>query len=264
MGEAVGYGSFSTVYKATHKPTGQIVAVKVAKIEEETGPEAALEDQILAYGRERIEREIELWKPLDHVNLCKLLKVIFVDGKVAFVMEYAENGDLLTRISETPLDLSTVRDYFGQLCAAVHFLHSRNIIHGDIKLENILLTEGGVKLSDFGLARYAAKERGLKNNCGTVEYAAPELLTESEDDCCPFKADIWALGVALYALLYRTFPFDGPTVKILKVRILTLEPVYPEIEDNRLLSILKGLLQKDPKGRPSIGELCEMLAVQLE
>ena len=265
LGEPIGYGSFSTVYRALNRKTNKIFAIKLAKIEEDFEEETTITnaniDKVLKYDMKRIEKEIELWKPLDHDNLCRLLDVIVdeKEKKVAFIMEYAKDGDLLNLLSEKSLETEVIKEYFRQLCEAVNYLHGKLVIHGDIKLENILLNESKIKLSDFGLARRASN-CGFVENCGTVEYAAPELLQTAVDsaECDPFKADIWALGVALYALIHRQFPFDGPTPKILKVRILTSEPAYPILEDEeteKLQKLVKKMLEKNWQRRPSIEEI---------
>lgn len=266
--ESIGFGSFSTVYKAKMRGDdinfNNYFAIKIAKIEEHDHENHKNEkdDRVLVYDRKRIEKEIQVWKPLDHENLCRLLKV-FIDEKeekVSFVMEYAKDGDLLTILSEKSLPKETVKNFFRQLCLAVGYLHENGVIHGDIKLENILIHGEKVKLSDFGLARRF--EEGKINfhcNCGTVEYAAPELLQDDFVDDL-FKADIWALGVALYALIYRRFPFDGPTPKILKIRVITSEPIFTEIDDfTELIELTKMLLEKNPKKRPNIKTILDLL-----
>lgn len=261
--ESIGFGSFSTVYKGKRRGLNDnFVAIKIAKIETDHQEDQETGDRILVYDRKRIEREIDLWKPLNHDNLCRLLQVLIdeKEGNVSFVMEYVKNGDLLTILSEKGLGEDKIKGIFLQLCRAVGYLHDCGLVHGDIKLENILVDGDKIKLSDFGLARkIACGEKDPNCNCGTVEYAAPELLQNDpvED---PFKVDIWSLGVALYALLYRRFPFDGPTPKILKIRILTSEPVYTEIDGNsELAALVKNLLKKNPSNRPSIKEIIEFL-----
>lgn len=253
----IGHGSFSTVYKAKSRLTNEIVAVKIAKIENES-----LELQkpgILCYNSARIEREISMWKPLAHEHLCGLIDTFIIEKPefmAVFVMEYAEKGDLLGLL-ECPLSelsVETILEYFGQLCESVAYLHSLDIIHGDIKLENVLLTENNcVKLSDFGLSRYASSESF--DNCGSIEYAAPELIMGNVVD--PFKTDIWSLGVVLYSLLYRKFPFDAQTLKLLRTRILFHEPsfdVSDEFSDN-LIPLLRSLLDKNPERRPTASEI---------
>lgn len=260
LSEPIGYGSFSTVYRARNRKTNQIFAIKLAKIEEHD--DGSLNpDKVLSYNVKKVQREIELWKPLDHGNLCRLIDVIVdeKEGKVAFIMEYAEHGDLLNLLSEKSLTTAVIINYFRQLCEAVKYLHERGVIHGDIKLENILINGPTIKLSDFGLAKQIGVDN-FEENCGTIEYAAPELLTgEKESDLDPFKSDMWALGVVLFSLLHRQFPFDGPTPKILKVRILTTEPNYPETGAKELQELTKKLLDKNWRRRPSIDEVLRHL-----
>ena len=264
LGEPIGYGSFSIVYEARSRKTNETFAVKLAKIEEYERQKEMIvidnADRVFSYDMNRIEREIELWKPLDHDNLCRLVDVFIEEkeGKVGFIMEYAQNGDLLNLLSENELPFEVIKDYFLQLCEAVKYLHEKGVVHGDIKLENILINEPRIKLSDFGLAKRAYSDN-IEENCGTVEYAAPELLSEDkEEGLDPFKADMWALGVVLYALLHRQFPFDGPTPKLLKIRILTTEPVYASIDNERmkqLHELTKKLLEKNWKRRPTVDEV---------
>lgn len=267
LDEPIGYGSFSTVYRAHNRKTGEIFAIKLVKIEEQEDESEANKDTFMAYNLKRIHKEINLWKPFNHVNLCRLIDVIIDEekGTVAFIMEYANNGDLLNILSEKSLHIGEVLNYFRQLCEGVKYLHENGIVHGDIKMENILLNNEKVKLSDFGLAKKASCY-DFKDNCGTVEYAAPELLIGDPEieKVDPFKADIWALGVTLYALLHHQFPFDGPSPKILKVRILTTEPIYHPCKADdekytKLQELIKKLLEKNWKRRPSIEEILKEL-----
>lgn len=266
MEDTIGFGSFSVVKKARHLKAGQYVAIKIVS------PEDPKEDQedgdrLLVYDRRRIAREIGHWRTLRHDNLCKLLRIIEFEGKVAFVMEFAEGGDLLKYLLDNkPLEPKQIRSYFYQLCQAVQYLHSVGLVHGDIKLENILLSEPEegehdpaavayrkALLSDFGLTRRPSDEALV--NCGTIEYAAPELISSelSSDDLDPFKSDIWSLGIVLYALHYRKFPFDAPSAKVMKGRILHHEPEYGGGSEaaSAAIELIQHLLKKHPSERPS-------------
>lgn len=272
--DPIGFGSFSTVYKARRIKNcntiemSQFVAIKITKIESDS--EKSLESKCMAYNRKKIENEIELWKPLDHKNVCKLIDWFFIEEnqeKIVFVMEYAENGDLLSFLSDlnSVPTIKTVKNYFKQLCEAVQYLHSRDLIHGDIKLENVLLCGQTVKLGDFGLAKRSCEALG---EFGTVEYAAPELITRNVE-VDPFKADMWALGVVLYTLMYREFPFDGPSVKSIKNQILNNDVNFDcdgnVYEDKRLLlNVLKMLLEKNPEMRPSPQEILKSSLFEFE
>ncbi len=260
----IGFGSFSVVKKARHLATGKHFAVKIVT------PEAGKayheeDDHLLVYDRHRIEREIGHWRTFEHPNLCHLRSVIETDGKVAFVMDFAEGGDLLQYLmSKRELDLLRIQSYFKQLCLAVQYLHDMGLVHGDIKLENILLIEveeadpfcyKKVLLSDFGLTRKPPDESLV--NCGTIEYAAPELISSDFEGCLvdPFKSDIWALGVVLFALYFRKFPFDAPNSKVMKGRILHHEPDYGGHADGCVIELLHKLLRKQPGDRPCFDEI---------
>jgi serine/threonine protein kinase len=101
----------------------------------------------------------------------------------------------------------------------IHYLHQRNVTHRDIKLENILLdeTRTRVKLIDFGFSTCIPHEKKVKIFCGTPSYMAPEIVSKIEYAGPP--ADIWALGVLLYALLCGRFPFKGSNDKELYTNI---------------------------------------------
>lgn len=281
--DPIGFGSSSTVYKAEQKnkksnENPQVVAIKLVEIEsysekklEENETEFTTDSKILTNKLQRIEHEISLWKPLDHENLCQFLDILFLENqKVALVMEYADRGDLLTLMSDPNcfLTVKVIKDYFKQLCLAVHYLHCKDLIHGDIKLENVFLCGETVKLGDFGLTRFSWEVLG---EFGTVEYAAPELLTR-DTKADPFKADMWALGVVLYTLLFKEFPFDGKNSKIIKSKILNDEISFEseeseteglDCERNLLLKILERLLNKKPELRPSIQEILQLPLFQL-
>ena len=133
LGEPIGYGSFSIVYEARSRKTNETFAVKLAKIEEYERQKEMIvidnADRVFSYDMNRIEREIELWKPLDHDNLCRLVDVFIEEkeGKVGFIMEYAQNGDLLNLLIENELPFEVIKDYFLQLCEAVKYLHEKKI-----------------------------------------------------------------------------------------------------------------------------------------
>lgn len=248
--ETIGYGSFSVVKKALHVPSSTFFAIKIVT-PEESNDSAHEGDHLLAYDRKRIKRETRIWESLKHPNICHLIRVIEEDGKVAFVMDYAEGGDLLQALMEGKQELDACEIFF-QLCSAVLYMHNLGLVHGDIKLENILLAGGSkVLLSDFGLARHPPDDQLI--NCGTIEYAAPELISAEHGED-PFKSDIWALGVVLYALVYKQLPFDGPSAKVMKARILHHEPSFGPAQED-VVDLLRGLLHKDPQKRAGFLEI---------
>lgn len=125
----------------------------------------------------------------------------------------------------------TAKIAFKQILDAVSFCHSKNIVHRDIKLDNILLDEyGNIKLCDFGVSKRMPKDGKFRERCGTPAYIAPEILNETGYD--GKTADIWSMGVVLYAMLYGNFPFKAENVKDLEKLIIAGDYTLPkEISD---------------------------------
>src|SRR5689334_3159288 len=127
------------------------------------------------------------------------------------VMEYVGNTSLqsylkskATRRVEEP----EAKKLFRQLCQGISYCHSKNIVHRDIKLENILLDENlNVKIIDFGFSLSTPLEKTLTVFCGTPSYMSPEIVSKHQYRGGP--SDVWALGIVLYALLSGRFPFRG-------------------------------------------------------
>jgi serine/threonine protein kinase len=126
-------------------------------------------------------------------------------------MEYAETQSLHTFLKSKPnrrLDENIAKDLFKQVVDGIDYLHKRNIVHRDIKLENLMLTaENQVKIIDFGFSVKIPKDKTLGVFCGTPSYMSPELATKR--DYYGHLADIWALGILLYVLLVGAFPIKG-------------------------------------------------------
>ena len=142
---------------------------------------------------------------------------------------------------------------FVQLCRVIRFLHQRNIIHRDIKLENILL-EGKTtpKICDFGWSRVLRDNEQRQTFCGTFEYMAPEIFENEEYGK---QVDIWSLGVILYELFHHKSPFAAQnTFKIYK-KILNLEISLNRNVPLQVSQLILTLLQNDPKKRPTIDEV---------
>ena len=131
--------------------------------------------------------------------------------------------------------------------------HKNGIVHRDIKAENIFLTEGAVKLGDFGFSTLSHTSCRLNTSCGSIPYAAPELFTE--DDYLGQPVDIWAAGVTLYFMLSGKMPFTGSSATQLKSTIakgefVRLENVSPACED-----LIGGLLNKNIRNRFTVADV---------
>ncbi|KAG7378976.1 hypothetical protein PHYPSEUDO_009264 [Phytophthora pseudosyringae] len=186
----IGEGSFSIVHRAVNRMTGQVCAVKCCKVSQ------------------ALEEEERLLRTLSHPNVVSLEGVYERDANLHFVvMDYLKDGDLCDQLIERQrLPEPEARRIIRQVVEGLAYLHRRCVLHRDIKPENILIHGNMVKIADFGLAKELALPTSmLKRSCGTLEYAAPELLCGR-----PYglKSDIFSLGIVLYVLLFGAFPFS--------------------------------------------------------
>jgi serine/threonine protein kinase len=139
----------------------------------------------------------------------------------------------------------------------VDYLHTRNIGHRDIKPENILLKGSQIKLIDFGLSnQYGARGR-LRTPCGSPCFAPPEMISGLEYD--PMKSDIWSIGITLYYMVVGNLPFDSPNLRTLYEQILSAEITVPEDIDERIVTLLRGMLAGEADDRMSTGEVLGLL-----
>ncbi|GAO19342.1 hypothetical protein UVI_02008720 [Ustilaginoidea virens] len=154
-----------------------------------------------------------------------------------------------------PLPVAKVQKIFTQLVGAVSYVHLQSCVHRDLKLENILLDKNeNVKLVDFGFTReYEGRTNYLQTFCGTICYAAPEML--KGEKYAGEKVDVWSLGIILFALLCGELPFDDDDDNVTRTRILSQEPRYPDHLTPDALSLLKSLLSKRPLPRPALPDI---------
>jgi len=177
------------------------------------------------------------------------------DNYVYLVLEYAEGGELFHKI-RNGVSEPEARTLFTQLLKAVNYLHNQSIAHRDLKPENILLdSQGNIKISDFGLARFDANH--MQSLCGTPHYVAPEVirlgLGNSTVTGYGKEVDMWSLGVSLYHMLTGHLPFTESERMALFAKIEKGEYEFPQqlwgsiSEDSR--DLVKKLLDIHPKTR---------------
>lgn len=243
--ETVGSGGFAKVKLATHILTGEKVAIKI------------MDKRALGDDLPRVQTEIKAMKELVHQHICTLYEVIETSNKIFMVLEYCPGGELFDYIvAKDRLKEDEARMFFRQIVSAVAYIHHKGYAHRDLKPENLLLDEDqSLKLIDFGLA---AKPKGgmkeqLETCCGSPAYAAPELV--SGKTYIGSEADIWSMGVLLYALLCGFLPFDDENVAHLYKKIQKGEYEEPRWLTPGSRQLLKQMLQVNPKKRITMKEL---------
>jgi len=243
--DTVGTGGFAKVKVATHLQTGLKVAIKI------------MDKRQLGEDLPRIRLEIAAMKVLCHQNICKLLQVLETDTKIYMVLEYCPGGELFDYIVDRDrLCEAESRKFFRQIVAAVAYIHEAGYAHRDLKPENILIDEDHMlKLIDFGLCAKPAggMDTVLETCCGSPAYAAPELV--SGRNYLGSEADIWSMGVLLYALLCGFLPFDDENIGCLYRKIQAGVYEKPSWLSSGSLQLLDAMLQTDPKRRITVKQL---------
>ena len=168
-------------------------------------------------------------------------------------MELCAGGDLLSFVRRRKkLDEETAKFLFKQAVKGLAYCHKNLVMHRDIKLDNLLLDdEGTLKICDFGVSHHMDKEDEiLYNHCGTIAYMAPELFTSNDKQGYEGRpADVWSLGVCLYAMVCGCVPFRGHNVEELKEFIVKNEPTFPDFISKTVKHLLTNILRKQPSQR---------------
>lgn len=238
----IGKGSFATVYKGYHEETHHQVAIKSVR-----------RDILTAKLFDNLQSEIEILKSLSHRHITKLIDIVRAERNIYLIMEYCAGGDLTNYIKKrgrvegleyapSPgaalqyyphprtggLDEIVVRSFLRQLARALKFLRQRNLIHRDIKPQNLLLNPASpeelakghplgvpiLKVADFGFARSLPNAMMAETLCGSPLYMAPEILRYEKYDA---KADLWSVGAVLYEMCVGKPPFRAQNhVELLK------------------------------------------------
>lgn len=251
----------STVRLAIHIQTGQNVIVKSV------------------YKNSIVNSPLKIESILKEVNVLTFLReskhvtqiydVVYCLDSFHIVLEYAECGDLFNYINNRSKTLSEaeVKHFFRPIAKTIAMIHRNKIAHRDLKLENVLFDNSGrIMIADFGFATKFNRKVPNSNPdqsetsedselcssiCGTVNYEPPEIIQGDKYD--PMKADSWSVGVILYVLMFKYFPFYSPSITDTVQLILSSEVKYPdnmrETFSDELCDILLSLLVKDPKKR---------------
>lgn len=241
----IGKGAFGKVTLGIHKLTGKYVAIK-------TIDKKYMKDE---FSRKKVFQEVYILKKIRHANVIRLLEVFEAPKHMLIVMEYAAGGDLLNYVKKKGLlQEDEARRIFRQTVYGLAHIHSRSVLHRDIKLDNILLdSDGGVKICDFGVSKIIPRHDLIKEQCGTPAYIAPEVI--SDDGYEGFFIDHWSLGVLLYAMLFAAVPFKAQNMKELLEVIRTTPVTFPTLVSDKAANLITSLLKYNPYKRLSIPEI---------
>ncbi|GJQ85942.1 hypothetical protein Trydic_g21790 [Trypoxylus dichotomus] len=211
---------------------------------------------------QRVYREIAVLKKLDHPNVVKLVEVLDdpVEDHLYLVFELLEGGEVLQVPTDKPLSEQQAWTYFRDVVLGIEYLHYQRIIHRDIKPANLLLSESGrVQIADLGVCNeFDGTDAFLSSTPGTPAFTAPEAL-EHRDGFSGKAADIWSMGVTLFAFVYGQVPFHDRNILSLhsKIRHRTVEfPETPAIS-RELKDLIGKMLVKDPDERINLAEIKE-------
>ncbi|XP_028918138.1 testis-specific serine/threonine-protein kinase 5-like [Ornithorhynchus anatinus] len=272
----IGSGAFSKVYLgyATHDKLRQnaklaadlhakrhtMVAIKIISM-----AEAPVE-----FAQKFLPREIySLNATYKHLNVIQLYETYRNSKRSYLVLELAPRGDLLEYINTTSdrrrcpgLEEEEARRLFRQLVSAVAHCHSTGIVHRDLKCENILLDECGfLKLTDFGFASRSARKNSLLSTfCGSVAYTAPEILMSKKYN--GERADLWSLGVILYAMVTGKLPFKEHLQPHKMLHLMRQGLTFRPSLSCECRDLIQGLLQLQPGARLGLQQVathCWML-----
>lgn len=243
----IGRGKFGTVYLCRERSTGLELAAKLVMVNRR--------DE-----RRNVEREVEVMRRLRHPRLIQLYDAYEWGKYMCVVLELITGGELFERVIDEDFVLTerACTVFMRQICEGIEFVHRQNILHLDMKPENILcLTKTGnrIKIIDFGLARFYDPEKKLQVLFGTPEFVAPEVVNF---DQIGYGTDMWSVGVICYVLLSGLSPFMGETdietmANVTVAKYDFDDEAFNEISEDAK-DFIQKLLVKDKESRPGATE----------
>ncbi|XP_036372302.1 protein kinase C delta type-like [Megalops cyprinoides] len=238
--KVLGKGNFGKVLLAKLKETGEFFAIKVLK------KERVISFSNIDYAM--AERRV-LALACDCPYLLHLYSSFQTKEHLFYVMECLKGGDLMFNLQQTgPFDLSRATFYAAEIICGLQFLHSRGIIHRDLKLENLMLDKDGhIRIIDFGLCKDNMSEGKLASNfCGTAHYMAPEIINGWKYS---YPVDWWSFGVVVFTMLNGVLPFQGRNELELFKSIRKTTPQHQLWVTAEARDLMEKLFERDPYDR---------------
>ena len=242
----LGKGAFGCVYLGEELLTEQQVAIKAIE-------KTFLKNEI---AKKRLMQEVMIMKKMNHVNVIKLLEVFESKRFIFIVMEYSRGKNLHKMIKEKGIySEEQTKIIIKQLLEGLNYIHSQNILHRDIKMDNLLLNEDTfeLKICDFGISRPVISNKKMTEQSGTPAFMAPELIKGKGYE--GYGSDLWALGVVVFTLVNGYLPFKGNTPDELIESIMKNDPNFADNINKDAKDFIRRLLMTNPKKRASISNL---------
>lgn len=246
--DPIGNGGFATVFTVRSLRYDQIFCVKII---DTSGKNRNAENLIDSFNA-----ELDVLMKLTHPNVVSIFYHFASENCYYLILEYCPNGsikDVLQR--EEKLEGDKLKDWITQLLKGMAYIHSQKICHRDIKPQNILVDQyDRPKIVDFGLAQL---DGSMTRFCGSLPYMSPELVAKKPDSD-PYFADVWALGITFYYMVFGTTPWSKKLPKEIAAEIVSGCIMIPGNVDPNLAQLLRKMLDVDPKKRGSMESLLEM------
>ncbi|EHY66161.1 CAMK/CAMKL/KIN1 protein kinase [Nematocida ausubeli] len=249
LNEIIESGTTSTVYKAHNVLNNKVVAIKIIN-RNKIGIEKKVQRE------NRILREVLISYLLSHPNILKLEEFKYTKDHFYLIFKYIKGNQLLNEIIKYKvLSEDKARKYFIQILDALNYIHNNNIVHRDIKIENILIDQNdNAILIDFGLSNIYEQNKYLNTFCGSLYFAAPELL--SGHNYIGPEVDVYSLGVVLYVMVVGCVPYDDKNISNLYNKIMNNKVRMDGVSD-KLRVLLCGMLDKNGGNRMSVRKIYE-------
>ncbi|OMJ91760.1 hypothetical protein SteCoe_5661 [Stentor coeruleus] len=240
----LGAGAYGEVLSARHIPSASCRALKIVRKNKFSYNDIKSGEAL---------RETFILEKLNHQNIIKYYEMLEDNLSFYIITELCQGGSLNERLRKLHKFPETMTaEFMKQVLDAVEYLHSKNIVHRDIKLENILLTDSStnnIKIADFGCSTHLKPNQTLNNCCGSLYYLAPEVLNENYNE----KADIWSCGILAVIMLTGCYPYAGNTSDELKEKIKTItsSEIIEKISQMscEVQDLIKQMLETDPNKR---------------
>ncbi|KAL9598906.1 MAG: hypothetical protein Q9219_004171 [cf. Caloplaca sp. 3 TL-2023] len=264
IGKELGKGGFAICYEGQQRGLhgGQTYALKIVK--------AFMAQKKM---EEKFRTELQIHAKMRHPNIVEFHKAFTFKENTYVVLELCPNGSIQDMVrARKGISLPEVRRFVVQLCAAVKYMHARNVIHRDLKMGNLFLDHDlNVKIGDFGLAAILVNPGEYEGSytkalsrrttlCGTPNYIAPEILDKGKRGH-DLKVDIWALGCIVYAMICCRPPFQAASSTEIYEKARAVDYCWPEPDavrsfvPNEVKDLVAGLLKPDPTERLTLDQV---------